>query len=227
MPDASKFTTLGFFPFCLSKVNVSSYDYWQTLGGTRKGSSPSESQLAAEINLSLKNAMKLFWNTSELTGEASAIGGGVSVILTSSGEVTTEPEDRECWQSYPLQWDFDNDAVMGMRMKPYRMYDGATSDESNFVGYGVSGSFASSTADAANVDVHIGSASILTGFYDEEESAYVTVSGIPMVCDAYADSWFGDPVTLNAAGLSASGSQGGTDYLASIDSDGIKFYSYT
>ncbi len=75
MPTATPFTALGRgngFPFCLAKIDVtninsigsgllSPYDQgsinWMTLGGVSSGSA-SQSQ----INLSLRNAMKLFYN---------------------------------------------------------------------------------------------------------------------------------------------------------------------
>ena len=68
MPTADSFTALGKgngFPFCLPAVNVNDspdgtpYEYWITLGGTKKGG---DSPTQAEIDLSLANAMKLFWN---------------------------------------------------------------------------------------------------------------------------------------------------------------------
>jgi len=61
MQEAEKFNALGVgngFPYCLESVDVSTHDYWITLGGTQKGSSPEQD----EIDLSLVNAMKLFWN---------------------------------------------------------------------------------------------------------------------------------------------------------------------
>lgn len=62
MPEATPFAALGRgngFPFCPTRVDVDTYDAWITLGGFKKtdGGSPSQ----AQIDLSLANAMKLFW----------------------------------------------------------------------------------------------------------------------------------------------------------------------
>tara|TARA_R110000824_G_C15051322_1_gene661466 strand:+ start:56 stop:952 length:897 start_codon:yes stop_codon:yes gene_type:complete len=77
MPTATQFTALGRgngFPFCPEKVNVSTYTNWITLGGVSSGSASE-----AQINESLKNAMKLWWNLHSLTGS-------FSCALTNSQE---------------------------------------------------------------------------------------------------------------------------------------------
>ena len=68
MPTATSFTALGRgngFPFCAYKVDVTNPGlapfggtiHWITLGGVSSGSASQ-----AQIDLSLRNAMKLFWN---------------------------------------------------------------------------------------------------------------------------------------------------------------------
>ncbi len=67
MPTTQKFRSRGVgngLPYCPPKVDVSSYDYWMTLGGTQKGNLPTGKQ----ILLSLKNAIKLFWGLYGLNG---------------------------------------------------------------------------------------------------------------------------------------------------------------
>lgn len=98
MPTATPFTALGRgngFPSCLAKVDVTSINSidgeegsidWMTLGGVSSGSA-SQSQ----INLSLRNAMKLFYNlysvkagtltaTSEITDNSLQAGNQYGTI---------------------------------------------------------------------------------------------------------------------------------------------------
>tara|TARA_R110000787_G_scaffold146201_2_gene259942 strand:+ start:91 stop:996 length:906 start_codon:yes stop_codon:yes gene_type:complete len=79
MPTATSFSALGKgngFPFCSGAVNVNNspdgnpYTHWITLGGTIKGGGP---PTQSEIDLSLKNAMKLFWNYNGHTATDSTI----------------------------------------------------------------------------------------------------------------------------------------------------------
>ena len=168
MPTATSFTALGRgngFPFCASKIDVSVYDNWITLGGTAKGNNPTDE----EKSTSLANAMKLWWNYYSATGSFSAsssdpIGGSGSVthtdkevIIKAIGEEDAlEPVNRSCKGTDPFL--FRNDSLVtqfldednvvnnfafafitaGSFQFIRRMYNGTTSDESNFVGYGVS-----------------------------------------------------------------------------------------
>tara|TARA_R110000787_G_scaffold72699_2_gene162112 strand:+ start:266 stop:1159 length:894 start_codon:yes stop_codon:yes gene_type:complete len=107
MPTATSFTALGRgngFPFCPAKVNVSTYTNWITLGGVSSGSASE-----AQINESLKNAMKLWWNLYSLTGSFSCAltnsqEGGISIsetdhelILKRTGESDAlTPIQRAC-----------------------------------------------------------------------------------------------------------------------------------
>jgi hypothetical protein len=173
MPTATSFTALGAgngFPFCVPKNDVSGYDNWITLGGTAKGSAPTDSEIA----LSLTNAMELWWNYYSATGSFSAsfsvssnnqnASGSVThtnkeVIIKRDGEADAlEPVNRSCKGTHPsytlrrdsLSTQFsDEDSisnyfaggsiVAGNTFQFIRkMYNGPTSDESNFVGYGAS-----------------------------------------------------------------------------------------
>ena len=88
MPTADSFTALGRcngFPFCPAKVDVSGFAHWITLGGVSSGSASQ-----SEINESLVNAMKLFWNLY-------SIKGSFSCALTNSqeGNISVEADDHE------------------------------------------------------------------------------------------------------------------------------------
>lgn len=70
MPTADSFTALGRgngFPFCATKVDVSGFDNWITLSGVSSGSAS-----RSQINESLVNAIKLWWNLNSITGSFSA-----------------------------------------------------------------------------------------------------------------------------------------------------------
>jgi hypothetical protein len=158
MPTADSFTALGKgngFPFCVTrKLNISAKDKWTTLGGTQKGSAPTD----AEIQLSLVNAVKIFWNTNELLGSVASSKTSTalpSIIYRKEGSSfinpTTDPEnpkDRVCEREN--YFDYRNLYTVGanngtkvgfISLGVVRMYDGDNSDEDNFVGYGLEDGF--------------------------------------------------------------------------------------
>ena len=164
MPTATSFTALGAgngFPFCPSKVNVadrgdgSPYEYWTTLSGWSKVSTPAnDAAKATSIDESLTLAMKIFWNYNGLSAlDEYTVEGGSSSSYTSTidmdgGEYGTvsfrgngfsssenkAPNERVCYNSFRAE---DVDEVLFFDIKIIRMYDGITTDESNFVGYGI------------------------------------------------------------------------------------------
>tara|TARA_E500000305_G_C4017061_1_gene236368 strand:- start:968 stop:1753 length:786 start_codon:yes stop_codon:yes gene_type:complete len=233
MPTATSFTALGRgngFPLCLEKVDVSGYDRWTTLGGVSK-ESPSPTD--AKISTSLVNAMKLYWNLYSLKGTCSVSGTDADGVTISSsvdevvadfkdhdGVKHSKPNERVCITGVPGTEDFELDfksslggqfqadaqLVIGIDFEFMRFYNGETTDENNFIGYGlesflgdpdrsdaVSGndSFMNFTASARYTDEDdvIGNSA---GAYDcigsvvEEEDtdwtySYATISGITFV----------------------------------------------
>ena len=158
MPTATPFTALGRgngFPFCVTrKIDVSAKEKWTTLGGTQKGSSPSNS----EIQTSLANAVKIFWNTNELLGSVASSKTSTplpQIIYRKEGSSfinpTTDPEepkDRACerddYSDYRNLYTVgpNNGTKSGfIGLGVVRMYDGDNSDEDNFVGYGLEDGF--------------------------------------------------------------------------------------
>ncbi len=158
MPTADSFTALGRgngFPFCVTrKLNISAREKWTTLGGTQKGSAPTD----AEIQLSFVNAVKIFWNTNELLGSVASSKTSdslPSIIYRKEGSgfinPTTDPEepkDRVCERDN--YFDYRNLYTVGpnngiksgfIGLGVIRMYDGDNSDEDNFVGYGLEDGF--------------------------------------------------------------------------------------
>ena len=157
MPTATTFQAKGRrngFPSCPGKVDVSVYDHWVTLGGTEKGNTATES----EKSLSLVNAMRVFWNLHSATASFTATWSAGDLSFDKSlpdhkYEIITTPKERICKDitqpnisstgMTPAELNETNGTGCGTLgrfqvLSPFRMYDGSTSDESKFVGYGVS-----------------------------------------------------------------------------------------
>ena len=154
MPTAIPFTALvrgNGFPLCLAKVDVSEYDNWITLGGVSSGLASS-----AQINESLKNCMQLHWNLHSATASFTATWADNSFSFDKSLPnheyiITPEPKGRSCRFITPqisrtdmteaefIETDGFGCSTRGtFRINPVRMYNGSTSNELVFVGYGVS-----------------------------------------------------------------------------------------
>lgn len=157
MPTATPFTALGKgngFTSCVSKVDVSGFDNWVTLGGVSSGSAST-----AEINTSLANCMKLRWNFYSATASFTSswqFNNGVDPTLefiknnSGSLEVTPIPKGRICGvtstpsiskEMTPAELAQTGGVGAGgsatLRLDPIRMYNGDTDDELKFVGYGL------------------------------------------------------------------------------------------
>tara|TARA_E500000318_G_C3500919_1_gene188323 strand:- start:43 stop:861 length:819 start_codon:yes stop_codon:yes gene_type:complete len=136
MPTAIPFTALGRgngFPFCVTRVDVSSFDFWVTLGGYAKTSSGNVTP--EQINNSRINAMKLFWNVNSLTvastlGSIGYLAGGSGYSSTrtfnfkngdydslrwfgegAANQENKEPFERVCINSFDAEYDLDSREV--------------------------------------------------------------------------------------------------------------------
>lgn len=96
MPEAEKFTTFGRgngFPFCTDRVDVDDAFRFLTLGGYSGEGTP-------DIELSRRNAMKLYWNLYSLNGTASASAFTASatvsdvILQVGSGGTDYDPSDE-------------------------------------------------------------------------------------------------------------------------------------
>jgi len=165
MPTATSFTALGRgngFPFCLDRLDISSFSHWVTLGGYQKTNADAGTSVTQnQINLSFANAMKLFWNAYrfniniEVVGTNGAVGGSGTVTETftkdffetdSSTITTVSPRERVCFaSSSSLGSDLDevssgfynSFATWDISIKRY--YNGSAGSENNFIGYGLGG----------------------------------------------------------------------------------------
>jgi len=152
MPTATSFTALGEgngFPDCSVKIDVSSFDYWVTLGGFKQsdGGSPTENQ----INDSLINAMNLVWNCYSFSWTATSDGGETASFDNDANNEFREPFENVCYGNFigsglndEARTTLPNGnnvlvAVVNFSSiaKIQRFYNGDSTDEDNFVGYGI------------------------------------------------------------------------------------------
>lgn len=159
MPTADKFTALGAgngFASCVQKLRVSDHDYWTTLSGVNKDNPATNDELIKE---SLDLAMNLFWNLNGVTGghdgapnitldldegdfDAAYWVENHGVVPEVIRDENKKPQERVCYSEWGASTGFQVPGggipTSGVRMsgKVYRMYDGDTSSETNFVGYG-------------------------------------------------------------------------------------------
>ena len=148
MPIATPFKALGAgngFPDCSTKIDVSQYDYWVTLGGFKQsdGGSPTEDQ----INDSLINAMNLVWNCYSFSWTATSDGGEAASFDNDANNEFREPSENVHHGNF-IGSGLDDQARNGDDQltarvefssiaKIQRFYNGDSTDEDNFVGYGI------------------------------------------------------------------------------------------
>jgi hypothetical protein len=254
MPTAQPFNALGKgngFPFCVTnKINVSfaSYD-WITLGGTRKGNTPTD----AEIHTSFVNAVKIFWNTNELlcSVESSKTSTSLPPIIYRKDSIfnsTTDPEepkDRACERdngAYANGYSAgqNNGLISGViNLGIARMYNGDTSDENNFVGYGLQSGFVvqaisetesdgtGNPTGRCRVTINVSSRVIAS------DTAYITLSGFPLACGVtcIAEQFESDgsvSTSSDASTASGSASYSNDDISGSVSASitGLDLYTY-
>lgn len=234
MPTATPFTALGRgngFPFCPARVDVDDFDHWITLGGFKKtdGGSPSQ----AQIDLSLANAMKIFWNGYAINGTASTTGTSVnSANIASDGTIFDlgnnvitpsgfDGVNRVCWGRWTASKTDESDdffyvSILSMSASIRRMYVGG-----DFVGYGVAGYLAS----AVTSDTGVPAAEVYALSYERFEEflldipyeyEYTSLSSIPVLGKA----WTIVETGIDAAALSATTTSGSTQLTS------IHFYDY-
>lgn len=251
MPTATQFNALGKgngFPFCLDKIDVSGYDYWTTLGGFKKGDGGSPSQ--AQIDLSLRSAMKLWWNIAGLDVTISAsLDAGVpgsisSEIIDPAFASIGEPETRVCEfeidESFSDEDELDfgsfgviartraNASFAASESSIVRMYNGSTDDEVNFVGLGIDSSLFS----------HLGNAnqrilcwlSLLAfgedtqGFFNGDE--YESLCLASFVDEPSSNLWAFVYDEIQDIHFVSAGAINSLDFSVDVDFSGFQFYTY-
>jgi len=207
MPTADTFSTLGAFngfPGCVAKVDVSSYDKWTTLSGHNKDSGGVPT--SAKVRDSHKLAVRLYWNLHQVTAYTFdlALPAEVDNLIVTGEEWTggtvadaIQPRERMCSGSISTYTAEDLSLAsrasgrvdVTLETGIARLYDGVTTSETNFIGYGMgantdfnedkSGSISTSANDGGVV-----SAEVSIGGYgndataalgDETESSYIVI----------------------------------------------------
>lgn len=215
---------------------MSSYDFWTTLGGTQEGGSVTDE----DKSLSLTNAMKLYWNFYDCSFTASASSPFGTASLSGIDDVNKEPSERVCLS---LISNTDSDSSSGGQsltaiytVSLARYYDGSISDESNYVGIGISPSspffnINGDTRGRAQIEYKLGGVgtdpnTLPVGSYDtDRETGYVTISSIPFVYEVAAGTRVGSPLSVSSTSCSAEDTPIGSD--VSFSSLSLDFYTYS
>lgn len=168
MPNTRTFHSSGFrqgFPYSLALSDISSFDHWVTLGGYSKTSADAGASVTQkQINLSLDNAAKLFWNSYRFNIDVrvQGIGTGSSEPYTNTFLKTpidnrlldfgeeSEPYQRVVAQANQGLASFSigerinessssdgYDVNIDLAISIHKYYNGDVEDEDNFIGYGL------------------------------------------------------------------------------------------
>ncbi len=237
MPTAESFNALGVgngFPACITKVNVSTYDKWTTFSGWSKDNGPvGDAAKAESIAKSLRLAMKIYWNLYSVNGTLTATtvdppDPDESVTLSSVNVLAdpkAEPQSRVChWLDDVESSDSDGGTSCAfeifsrssggkIQIPIARLYQGSTSVESNFIGYGMLGGLDSRltriSTNTGSTQIQISLWSMLNEGLDDSDKfrdyAYVDLDGIYFVAYCYArnNDIESGSVSLDATTLSA------------------------
>lgn len=246
MPEATSFNALGVgngFPFCPllyvdedeygpnpvsdSRVDVSVFPTWTTLGGYNSGSVGAVTE--AEINLSRQRAMEIYWNIYQVNCELSAIdtGGGFpsNESITNITAFST-PRQRVCGEGMAR---FDDSVPFSrcsliVNAQPLWLFNGDITDWDNFIGFSIGENIAAdgffNFIDATAFGGSTGSSSDLI-VSCAGDGTLTTLSGYPFVCEADGDS-----VDEANFSVSSDDSGGGRTQTSSIDITSLDFFTY-
>jgi hypothetical protein len=249
MPTATSFTALGkgngflscptgyedfFGDFVYpSRVNVSNYSVWTTLGGYNSNSVGTVTE--EQIDLSRRRAMQLYWNLHQVNCSLSAVSQGATNQPYSESitnvSTTNEPRERVCGFT-GMQETSESLArcFLGATPQPLWLFEGDVGDWGNFIGFSVGqqnaselqlefiNSYALSTGVSSTIKVECAA----------NGGTLTTLSGYPFVCTASGD-------TTNEADFSASSDGSGTTpppdsepftRTSSISITSLDFYTY-
>jgi hypothetical protein len=259
MPVAEKFKALGAgngFPFCPTKIKVSNYDKWTTFSGYNSDSQGDPTQ--AQIDESFALAVKLLWNLASCEASASATTvycSGLSAgsysssqsLATFANHARYQPRDRV--NGTPSYSNHESSAPNSNGLSPanttmyfnvavVRMYNGATDNEDNFIGYGAGQSSSIDSRAAAAGKARTGVT--LHGYYDAatpssgkaQSREFAVVSGFHFVCTAYANFGNSGSGTASAENKTATATvikpcENGSDtWTATSSIDSFNFFTY-
>jgi hypothetical protein len=213
MPTATPFIVLGMgdgfsFNQCRSKFNVNDpYGDGQAF--------------TDYVALTLAGAMQLYWNLYSVSGSAfydDGAGGFDDTSVDGSVELSNEPSVRVCDTSQSAILEDvgsggSSTSSLSIQYSSgiYRLYDGDTSDEDNFLGYGVSYVAGARAGD------------FITGAEEYYASFYVDDPFIDWETYTAEEISFGVVDLLKIKATSGGGV--GTGYDATLNDD-LDFYTY-
>jgi len=237
MPTATSFKALGKgngFPFCLQTIDVldrgdgNEYDHWVTLGGFKKTDSGSPTQ--SQIDTSLQNAMKLFWNAHKINGLArwNSSYYYVPSVTNSRNPNTTQlqPFERICLSSDFNDYNEENGETLdGINKIQLKIIPVLLKSGNIFLGYGVRNVIESLSesfgGDFATVQIgSIQSAEYDDNYNENNDYDYITFHNINFACRASCTLNSNINTTADASNLIASDGY----HYARIDS--LDFYTY-
>ena len=239
MPSATQFSASvnrNGFPFCPEKQDVSSYDFWTTLGGTQKGETATES----EKSLSVVNAMQLYWNFYDCSFTSSASSPLGSASLSGIDDIDKEPRERTCLSSISKTASDSSSGGQSLsatyQVSLARYYDGSINDESNYVGIGIvpNSPFFNINGDTrgrATIEYKLGGVgtdpnTLPVGSFDTaRDTGYITESNIPFVYEVAAGTRAGSPLSVDSTSCSAEDTPIGSS--VSFSDLSLDFYTYS
>jgi len=245
MPVAEPFTTNGVyngFPSCFEKVDISGFDFWTTASGFNKNSVGSPS--AVSIQQSLTMVGKLFWNLHKVDVDTffdTSILSEQFVTGEENGgeDDAIEPGERVCGGSlstdevFPfIEGQIDLRQTSGM----VRMYNGATTDEEKFIGYGFGlidfENGAETTIETSSNDGLVVNSLVQLGGYstnyttsETEVYEYVERDGIHFLFFGHAGGAGVATEEVTAATLTAETKNGGAT-VTKAQITGLEFWTY-
>jgi len=193
MPDAQPFTFIGSitknaqdevtggvllegFPFCPGRVDVDDYDYWTTLSGFKKtdGGTPTQ----AQIDLSLANAMQLYWNLFSFNGLAENSFDSLTYVEVGqspqgTGEIV--PDRRVCNTSIAGKNSSGGLDITIPGVAIQRLFNSG-----DFIGYGVNGILVRASASGSSLVFlysYLGSAAIGPNLADTDYATLDSTDG--------------------------------------------------
>jgi len=195
MPLAEKFSTLGLyngFPSCLGKLDVANAFLYAPL--------------------TLEQVSALYYNLVAAKGTATLSGDDISLAVEDTGlildsESTEDPKEemlpqkRVCGRSAGAgKYDFGDQIYYRVSVEVklplvfFKMYEGSTDFESNFIGYGFEGEVAAATANEDGGSGRVGTNYILANYclYD------------PATEDEFERLWFDQYSVLRTNDLTVS-----------------------
>jgi hypothetical protein len=230
-------------------------DKWTTLSGWSKDNEPATPELkAASIAGSRQRAMRIFWNLNGVSGTVETSSGSnpdfsftETIDMDAGGYtyiqwfqeggpsvtgVNKKPNERVCYYNYTsFAGDELGDGLIEIKIGIVRMYKGVTTDEDNFIGYGIFPNFFGSIALDHGGYEFLSLDSVSETPYGISE--YVEYSGAFFVAVMESSNPQGDPGVGYSISVDGSGNVVGVytedapaNYISTMTMEPLDFYTY-